>query len=175
MGRCFEVLLYPPSEVVLQNSTPHSIQSQDGPVNVTNVNSKAKYAKMDKPCTHVDELDDLLAELGDEWFHGDLNLSAAKAVQRNQPQSHTKTVGKLQPAKEPTKMVVPKTVAEVTRLVHLATQKIWKNCKLGRGPRILADRDKPDIPLGIYAEGMDLETQSKRSYRMVDYMSQAST
>eukprot|EP00063_Salmo_salar_P021095 XP_013995930.1 PREDICTED: centrosome-associated protein 350-like [Salmo salar] len=181
-----------------------------------------KEVKNTKP---HDELDELLDELGDEWFNNDLGHSGAKRKQlcklqqphakaggnqqphakaggnqqphakargnqqphakaRGNQQPHAKARGNQQPQakagdkeppKEPAKlkpqkakipMVVPHTVPAVTRLVHLATGHIWTQSKLAQGPHILADEDKPGIPLGIYAEGDDLETRSKRSYRM---------
>ena len=126
-----------------------------------------------------DELDSLLEEFGDEFFDDDFLLSSPKESRerQKQPQAEAKAGGKKQPAKEPSKpeakakvpMVVPHNVAEVTKLVHLASGEMWRSCRLGRGPRVLTDAMKPHIPLGIYAEGEDLETSSKRSYRMVSH------
>ncbi|CAB1326384.1 unnamed protein product [Coregonus sp. 'balchen'] len=166
-GRCSP---YPPEQ---SNS-----QTQASRTTVAKVIGPAKEVKKTKP---RDELDELLDELGDEWFDNDLGHSGAKRKQphakaggNQQPQAKS---GDKEPAKDPVKpkpkpqkakilMVVPHTVPVVTRLVHLAIGHIWTQNKLAQGPRILADEDKPGIPLGIYAEGDDLETRSKRSYRM---------
>ena len=110
----------------------------------------------------MDELDELIYELGQDWFDDDLSLTTkSKAGQQNQKA--------IEPSKPDTKvpMVVPHNVAEVTRLVHLASQQMWMSCQLGRGPRVLTDALKPDIPLGIYSQGDNMDTRSRRSYRMV--------
>lgn len=135
---------------------------------------------------------ELLEVLGDEqdWFDEDFGLSSRKEQQKQKIQqqkegaSATVSIGGGEQVKTPVRpappqqakpieqpvMVVPHTAPEVERLVHAATQEIWKSCNLGQGLQTLEGVPTPlasNDYLGNDAQGEDLETLSKRSYKMV--------
>ncbi|XP_035268643.1 centrosome-associated protein 350 isoform X1 [Anguilla anguilla] len=134
---------------------------------------------------------ELLDVLGDEqdWFDEDYGLSSRKEQQKQRAQQQQKEgastpvpIGggeqvkspvrpappqQAKPAEKPV-MVVPHTAPEVERLVHAATQEIWKSCNLAQGLQTLAGVPTPlasDAYLGSDARGEDQETLSKRSYK----------
>ncbi|KAG5850112.1 hypothetical protein ANANG_G00078780 [Anguilla anguilla] len=134
---------------------------------------------------------ELLDVLGDEqdWFDEDYGLSSRKEQQKQRAQQQQKEgastpvpIGggeqvkspvrpappqQAKPAEKPV-MVVPHTAPEVEKLVHAATQEIWKSCNLAQGLQTLAGVPTPlasDAYLGSDARGEDQETLSKRSYK----------
>lgn len=133
---------------------------------------------------------ELLDVLGDEqdWFDEDFGLSSRKEQQKQSLQlqkdgaSNIFSIGggeqvkapvrpappqQAKPIEEPV-MVVSHTASEVEKLVHSATQEIWSGYNLSQGLQTLAGVPTP-LPsndyLGSDAQGEDLETLSKRSYK----------
>ncbi|XP_036378745.1 centrosome-associated protein 350 isoform X2 [Megalops cyprinoides] len=133
---------------------------------------------------------ELMDALGDEpdWFDEDFGLSSRKEQQKQRSQQHkegvsrpvcvvgedqVKTPARPEPpqqakvTEEPV-MVVPHTAPEVEKLVHAATQEIWKCCNLSQGLQTLSGVPRPlasDDFLGSDTQGQDQESISNRSYR----------
>ncbi|XP_061094007.1 centrosome-associated protein 350 isoform X2 [Conger conger] len=133
---------------------------------------------------------ELLDVLGDEqdWFDEDFGLSSRKEQQKQKIQlqkegaSATVGIGAAEQVKTPARpappqqakpieqpvMIVPHAAPEVEKLVHAATQEIWESCNLGLGLQTLDGVSTPlasSAYLGSDAQGEDLETLSKRSYK----------
>nr|XP_015211809.1 PREDICTED: centrosome-associated protein 350 isoform X2 [Lepisosteus oculatus] len=117
------------------------------------------------------ELLDVLGGDEQDWFDEDFGLSSRKEQQRQQQQggpaeqaaaaSRPEPPSPAKPREEPL-MVVPHVAPQVERLVHMATDELWKFQELGHSVHNVS---APAHYLGNDTKGQDIESISRHSYK----------